>query len=76
MQNHESIFSGHDLSALEAEAERQGVSLDSLVTQLVKSELYRRYRNPSIAAAQIVPFGRRKTDPQNFPVTQNERNRT
>lgn len=73
MQKDETTFAGHDLSALESAAEKQGVSLDDLVTQLVRAELYRRYLNPSLSAGTVVPFGRRKTDIQNFPVTQSER---
>ena len=65
---HETTFVGNDLSALEAEAAAQGVTLKELVETLVSSTVRRRYLIPKLSAAPVVPFPRRHTAPENFCV--------
>lgn len=63
---HDTTFAGNELSALEAEAAAQGVTVSELVSRLVSSEIQRRYVIPRLSAAPVVPFPKRRTLPNTF----------
>lgn len=63
---HDTTFAGNELSALEAEAAAQGVTVSELVSRLVSSEIQRRYVIPRLSAAPVVPFPKRRTVPRTF----------
>lgn len=63
---HDTTFAGNDLSALEAEAVEQGVTVDDLVTELISAEIQRRYLIPKLSAAPVVPFPKRRNLPNTF----------